>query len=267
LTEIPEHLLKRSRERRAALGLEGGETPASAPAEGQAGDAEPAASPPVPAAAAATPAAAPAAAMEEARAAPPKPEPAYIQAARSRKRIPYWAMPVLAALPLWGYVYVRTLEPPPAGESDPLVLGTELFGANCASCHGASGQGVSAPAFVDGAVVGTWPDWRDHVMWVKLGTDGWPAPTYGANHKTVGGGGTMPTFGDQLDDQQIAQIVLHERELAGEDVSVDNPDYTGLFAVANGETTLAEAEGPGGAPPGLGPISQEAGVDPSELGG
>jgi len=64
-----------------------------------------------------------------------------------------------------------------------------------------------------------------------------------------------------------AEIVLHERELAGEDVSVDNPDYTGLFAVANGETTLAEAEGPGGAPPGLGPISQEAGVDPSELGG
>ena len=53
-----------------------------------------------------------AAAVEEARAAPPKPEPAYIQAARSRKRIPYWAVPVLAALPIWGYVYVRTLEPP-----------------------------------------------------------------------------------------------------------------------------------------------------------
>jgi mono/diheme cytochrome c family protein len=267
LTEIPEHLLKRSRERRAALGLEGGETPARAPAEGQVEDTATAESAPVPAAAAATPAPAPAAAVEEARAAPPKPEPAYIQAAKARKRIPYWAMPVLAALPIWGYVYVRTLEPPPTGESDPLVLGTELFGADCASCHGASGQGVSAPAFVDGAVVETWPDWRDHVMWVKLGSDGWPAPTYGATNKQVGGGGTMPSFGGQLTDQEIAQIVLHERELAGEDVSPDNPQYTGLFAVANGETTLAEAPGPDDAPPGLGPISQEAGVDESELGG
>ena len=271
MTEIPEHLLKRSRERRAALGLEGGEAPASAPAEGQAEAAEPeaGAEAPVPAAAAATPApaAAPGAAVEEARAAPPKPEPAYIQAARRRKRIPYWAMPVLAALPIWGYVYVRTLEPPPTGESDPLVLGTELFGSDCASCHGASGQGVSAPAFVDGAVVETWPDWRDHVMWVKLGTDGWPSSTYGATEKPVGGGGTMPSFGGTFDDQQIAQIVLHERELAGEDVSEENPAYTGLWAVARGETTLAEAEGPDGAEPGLGPLSQEAGVDESELGG
>ncbi|HZA75773.1 MAG TPA: cytochrome c [Acidimicrobiales bacterium] len=267
MTEIPEHLLKRSRERRAALGLGGGETPASAPAEGAAEEAEPATSAPVPAAPAATPAEAPAAAVEEAKAAPPKPEPAYIQAAKSRKRIPYWAMPVLAALPIWGYVYVRTLEPPPTGETDPLVLGTEAFVADCASCHGASGQGVSAPAFVDGAVVQTWPDWRDHVMWVKLGTDGWPGATYGANEKPVGGGGTMPAFGGQLDDQQIAQIVLHERELAGEDVSEENPDYAGLWAVARGETTLAEAEGPGGAEPGLGPLSQEAGVDESELGG
>ena len=267
MTEIPEHLLKRSRERRAALGLEGGETPASAPAEGADEEAEPAASAPVPAAAAATPAEAPAAAVEEAKAAPPKPEPGYIQAARSRKRIPYWAMPVLAALPIWGYVYVRTLEPPPTGETDPLVLGTEAFVADCASCHGASGQGVSAPKFVDGAVVQTWPDWRDHVMWVKLGTDGWPGATYGATEKPVGGGGTMPAFGGQLDDQQIAQIVLHERELAGEDVSEDNPDYAGLWAVARGETTLAEAPGPGDAEPGLGPLSQQAGVDESELGG
>jgi mono/diheme cytochrome c family protein len=268
LTEVPEHLLKRSRERRAALGLEGGETPASAPAEGQAEEAQATESTPVPAAAAATPApASGSTAVEEARAAPPKPEPAYVKAAKARKRIPYWAMPVLAALPLWGYVYVRTLEPPPTGETDPLVLGTELYLANCASCHGASGQGVSAPAFVDGAVVETWPDWRDHVMWVKLGTDGWPAATYGANNTPVGGAGTMPAFGGQLTDQETAQIVLHERELAGEDVSPDNPQYTGLFAVANGETTLAEAVGPDDAPPGLGPLSQEAGVDESELGG
>src|SRR5690606_20077313 len=100
LTEIPEHLLKRSRERRAALGLGGG-APEAAP-----GGAEAAGGAPEPAAAAAPPAApAPAAPVEEAAPEPPPPEPAHIQAAKRRKRIPYWAMTAVAALPLWGYVY------------------------------------------------------------------------------------------------------------------------------------------------------------------
>jgi mono/diheme cytochrome c family protein len=255
LTEIPEHLLKRSRERRAALGLGGGD----APAEGG-GDAPAAAEAPVPATAAATPATTPAAPapVEPAVVAP---EPAYIQAARRRKRIPYWAMPVLLALPLWGYVYVRTLEPPPAGEDDPLVLGTQVYTANCASCHGASGGGVSAPALADGAVLATWPDWRDHAAWVRLGTDGWPAATYGATQKPVGGVGTMPAW-PTLTDQQIAEVVLHERELGGEDVAEDgeNADaLTDLYAVAHGEMTLAEA--------GLGELSEQAGVTEEDLGG
>jgi mono/diheme cytochrome c family protein len=255
LTEIPEHLLKRSRERRAALGLGGDDAPEGAPADAGSGASSEA---PVPAAAAATPATAPAAAVEEAKAAPPAPEPAYIQAAKRRKRIPYWAMTALAALPLWGYVYVRTLEPPPAGEDDPLVLGAEVYSGNCASCHGGTGGGVSAPGFTDGAAVETWPDWRDHAAWVRIGTDGWPAATYGANQKPVGGGGTMPAWAT-LTDQQIAEVVLHERELAGEDVSEENPDYEDLWAVAHGEIPLAEA--------GLGPISEEAGVTEEDLGG
>jgi mono/diheme cytochrome c family protein len=265
LTEIPEHLLKRSRERRAALGLGGDDAPAGgadAPADA------PAETSPVPAAAAATPAPAPAAAVEEAKAAPPPPDPPYIQAAKERKRIPYWAMPVLAALPLWGYVYVRTLEPPPAGETDPLVLGAETFSASCASCHGASGDGGSGPAFTDGAVVATWPDWRDQVMWVRLGSQNWPAATYGATDKPVGGVGQMPSFAGTLDDQQIAQVVLHERQLSDPDnVTEDNEEYADLFAVARGEITLADATGPGSETAGLGPESADAGVPESELGG
>jgi mono/diheme cytochrome c family protein len=256
LTEIPEHLLRRSRERRAALGL-GGAAPEGSPAEKGSGAPGEAAAP-VPAGAAASPAPAPSPAVEEAKAAPPKPEPAYIQAAKRRKRIPYWAMPVLAALPLWGYVYVRTLEPPPAGEDDPLVLGAEVYSGNCASCHGGTGQGVSAPALADGAVVATWPDWRDHAAWVKLGTEGWPGATYGATPKPVGGGGLMPAW-PTLTDQQLAEVVLHERGLAGEDVSEENPDYEELWAVARGEIPLAEA--------GLGDLSQAAGVTESDLGG
>ncbi len=251
MTEIPEHLLKRSRERRAAMGR-GDDAP-----EGSTGDAAASASP-VPAAAAATPAPAPAAAVEPAAPEPPKPEPAYIQAAKRRKRIPYWAMTALAALPLWGYVYVRTLEPPPAGEDDPLVLGAEVYSTSCASCHGGSGDGVSAPGFTDGAIVETFPDWRDHAAWVRIGTADWPSGTYGANEKPVGGGGTMPPW-PTLTDQQIAEVVIHERVLGGEDITEANEDYADLWSVALGEMTLAEAE--------LGPLSEEAGVTPEDLGG
>jgi mono/diheme cytochrome c family protein len=251
LTEIPEHLLKRSRERRAAMGL-GGDAPGAAPAA-EAGEA----GAPVPVEAAATPAPAPSPAVEPAAPEPPKPEPVHLQAARRRKRVPYWAMSALVALPLWGYVYVRTLEPPPAGEEDPLVLGEAVYG-NCSSCHGGTGGGVSAPAFVDGAITETFPDWRDQAAWVRLGTDGWPGETYGATEKPVGGGGTMPPW-PTLTDQELAQVVLHERQLGGEDVAETNPDLTDLWAVARGEMTLAEA--------GLGELSEAAGVTEADLGG
>src|SRR5918997_6116342 len=189
------------------------------------------------------------------------PVPAYIQAAKRRKRIPYWAMTALAALPLWGYVYVRTLEPAPTGETDPLALGAEQYSASCSSCHGGTGGGVSAPGFVDGAVIETFPDWRDQAAWVRLGTDNWPAPTYGANEKPVGGGGIMPPWAT-LTDQQIAQVVLHERSLSGDDVAEDGENaeaYADLYAVARGEMTLAEAE--------LGPVAEAAGVTVEDLGG
>jgi mono/diheme cytochrome c family protein len=250
LTEIPEHLLKRSRERRAAMGL-GDDAPEAAPAESGAAT-------PAPASAAATPAPAPAAAVEEAKPEPPKPEPVYLQAAKKRKRIPYWAASVLAALPLWGYVYVRTLEPPPAGEEDPLTLGAEVYSGNCASCHGGSGGGGAGAQLSDGAVTENWPDWRDQAAWVRLGSENYPSDTYGALDKPTGGMGTMPGW-STLTDQQIAEVVLHERGLAGDDVTEANPDYAELYAVARGESTLAEA--------GLGELSEAAGVTEADLGG
>ncbi len=62
-----------------------------------------------------------------------------------------------------------------------------------------------------------------------------------------------------LTDQEIAQVVLHERELGGEDVTEANPDYADLWAVARGEIPLAEA--------GLGPLSEADGVTEEALGG
>jgi hypothetical protein len=245
MTEVPEHLLRRSRERRAAIGGgdAGGETPsAEAPESATPAVSEEAAAPA--AAAAATPAR-----VEPAP--PPEPEPVRpeVEAYQRRRKIPYWAMPVLAALPLWAYVYQGTLEPPPAGEDDPLVLGEEVYGS-CASCHLASGAGSSAvPALTD--VLETWPDYRDQMMWVRLGSTGWPTDTYGATDKEKQGG--MPEH-PALSDEELAQVVLYERTQFGEE---DPADQEELLAVAEGEMTFEEVE--------LGPEAEEAGVDPAEL--
>jgi mono/diheme cytochrome c family protein len=252
LTEIPEHLLKRSRERRAALGLGGGDAGASSGDE-----AVPAATPAssTPATTGAAPPAVPPtpAAPVEAKPEPPKPVPAYVQAARQRRRVPFWAMPVLAAVPLWGYVFFRTLDPQPL-ENDPLELGQELYVA-CGGCHGGSGQGGSGPALADGAVLDTWNDYRDHMMWVRIGNQAWPAETYGDNDKPVDRSKTMPPH-PNLDDQQLAQVVLYERQvISGEDPA----DEEDLIAIANGEKTFEDV--------GLGPISEADGVSEDELTG
>jgi mono/diheme cytochrome c family protein len=254
LVEIPEHLLKRSRERRAALGLGGGD----APSEGAGGSATPEAPAATPAKAASTPAPTPAAPVEEAKPEPPKPVPAYVQAAQRRRRIPFWATPVLAFLPLWAYVFVQTLEPPPV-EDDPMTLGQELYASQgCSGCHGGTGAGTGAvPALNEGAVLETWPDFRDQMMWVRVGTNGWLGSTYGEQGKPVGGGGTMPDH-PALTDQELAQIVLYERRGLSDEEPPDGEEDL-LLAIAEGEMTFEEA--------GLGPLSEEAGFTEADLAG
>ena len=243
MTEIPEHLLKRSQERRAAIGGEASPSsePASAASDDSPSDA-PATSPAVPAAAAA--------AVAEPVAPPPAPVRPEVAAALRRRKIPYWAMPVLAGLPLWAYVYQATLEPPPADESSPIVLGEAVY-AGCAGCHGDAGEGVSAPA-LDG-VLATWPDYRDHMMWVRLGDPGWPGTTYGATNKPKSVG--MPAHA-ALTDAELAQVVLYERTAFG-GLDPTSEEYLTLVEIAEGKKTFAEA--------GLGPVSTAAGVDPAKL--
>lgn len=185
---------------------------------------------------------------ESSPSAPVRPE---VAAAIRRRRIPFWVMPVLAGLPLWAYLYQASLEPPPDAENDPIVLGEALY-SGCASCHGATGEGVGAtPALTE--VIETWPDPRDHMMWVKLGDAGWPADTYGATAKPKGIG--MPAHG-ALSDAELAQVVLYERtEFGGLDPTSD--EYLALVEIADGHSTVAEG--------GLGELSTAAGVNPSEL--
>lgn len=203
MTEVPEHLLARSRARREAAGLATPSEEGATPAPSAGTDVEPAAS-----AAVATPAAAAAPPPPP----PPKPDPPYIQAYKNRKKIPAWAMPALAILPVWAFVYANTLETPPAAATGPLANGAKIYN-NCASCHGGSGGGGTGPGFTDGALAATFPNFKDQIRWVSLGSADWPGDTYGANNTPKRGG--MPGWAAQLTPLEIAEVVRYEREVLG----------------------------------------------------
>ncbi|MGH9139377.1 MAG: c-type cytochrome, partial [Acidimicrobiales bacterium] len=190
---------------------------------------------------------------------PPKPPRPEVAAYQRRKKIPWWAMPVVAGLPVWATVYAFTLEAPSRGETDPLVLGEELYGSSgCAGCHGAQGEGGVGPSFQDGAIAETWPNWQNHLAWVRLGSSGWPGATYGANEAPKQGG--MPAH-ESLTLEELALIVRYEREMLGGVEPGEHEDLVALtdaIAVeestaadgASVEETLAEAEEPGEGPGG-----------------
>ena len=226
MTEVPEHLLKRSRDRRAALGLGGG--------DGGGGDEAPTAPPSAePAstevAAATATAAAPVAAATPAEVEPPKPRPPYVEAALRRKKIPFWAMPVLAFLPVWALIWVGSLSPATKpGQVGPLQLGAQVFSANCAVCHGAGGGGGVGRPLSNGDVVATFPDIAGQLEFVAVGSDGMGAPgtpygdpnREGGQHSTLSWNGQkMPAFGEVLTAQELLNVVRYEREvLGGEEV-------------------------------------------------
>lgn len=213
MTEIPEHLLKRSKERRAALGLPGGE---GGDAQAAAGDA------PVPAEAApveTAPVAARAAAAPVPAAPPPPPPPPYVQAAQGRKRIPFWAMPVIALLPLWAVIYYNAVKVPPQND-DVLAQGATVYAA-CSGCHGPTGAGGSGAQLNQGEVLKTWPDPKGMMQWIHLGATDWTGSTSkadygdpkrpGGPHNTATHEAVMPAFGD-LSAADLAAVTRYVRE-------------------------------------------------------
>jgi len=211
VTEIPEHLLKRSQARRGA-----------------AGDAAPASDGATPAT---TASAAPAVAAPKAPAVPAGPPPAkpdipVVAAYKARKKIPVWAMVTLSIFPLWAFLYVLALRPEPVKAEGPLGVGTGTY-SNCAGCHGNAGEGVGAfPAFANGSVIATFPHIEDQLRWVKFGTDSYKSagieiagdPNREGGAHIVGASGVMPGWGGSLSDAEILAVVCHERyDLAGGD--------------------------------------------------
>jgi mono/diheme cytochrome c family protein len=245
VTEIPEHLLKRSQQARSKASGE------SAPAESA-----PATTSTSPSPMPATPAAA---AAERAPVAPApapvaKPDPPYIAAAKRRPKIPFWAMATLSILPLWVFMYARSLTPVHKEAAGPLGAGTAIFAANCSSCHGAAGEGGIGYPFAGGEVLKTFPHIEDQLRFVYNGTDRYAAagitvygdPDRAGGVHNTGARGHMPAFGPEtggaLTEAQILAVVCHERfTLAGEDptgenveeydrwCSPDSPAYAGLL--------------------------------------
>lgn len=82
--------------------------------------------------------------------------------------------------------------------ADPeLSLGRDVYGRQCASCHGQSGGGGIGPALGDGRVVEAFPNVADHRAVV------------------VEGRGAMPSFGDRMTDEEMDAVVRYTRELLG----------------------------------------------------
>ena len=219
MTEIPEHLLARSKARREGGAGGGDAAPAAAPAS-DGGES------------AAVEKAAPAATVVESKPAVPDPVAPWVEAAQKRKKIPYWAVPVLAFLPIWAVLYALTLDPPTATEPGPLALGGEVY-AKCAGCHGAAGGGNGAiPALIgESSVTKLFPSPADQVTWIALGTAGYQAAgiaNYAEGYPVGGSGAQMPAWLTSLTAEELMSVVLHEREaLNGEafDIAVWEKDF------------------------------------------
>jgi mono/diheme cytochrome c family protein len=221
LTEIPEHLLRRSRERRAALGLSGGgEGEEAAPPGG-------AAAPPPAATGAAGAPRAPSTEVAVAGAAAPAtvvpPEealPTYIAVPRGphKTKIPLWVMPVLVAIPLWAFLFPGAFgnHQKASVSTDPLVIGNQVYhSAGCSGCHGANGEGGVGPVLHGGQSVLTFPNIADQISWVKTGSAPFAGKKYGDPNRAGGqhgpATGGMPAFGTTLSQAQIEAVVTYER--------------------------------------------------------
>ncbi len=224
MTEIPEHLLKRSASRRGkkpADGDGGGEAakePGTAVAPAQAaGPAEP---PAIREAAAVVP--------RDPDPEPPKPEPAYVQAAKKRKKMPMWAMAIPALTLLWAYSFAGTMQQPEV--EDPLFIeSAALYSSQgCAGCHGVGGGGGVGYQFSNGEIYATFPSPIDQIVHIARGSAAITGEQYGdpdraGGARVAGNRGVMPNY-PGITQNELELIVFHERAtLGGEDTT--DPAY------------------------------------------
>ncbi|HEY5664538.1 MAG TPA: hypothetical protein VIS05_10940 [Ilumatobacter sp.] len=157
---------------------------------------------------------------------PPKPDSAVVAAYKARRRVPFWAMVALSALPVWAFMYARAVTQPPVEAVGPLGLGGEVYGG-CASCHGAAGGGGVGYAFSEGEILATFPHIEDQIRYVYFGTSSYNLagveiygnPDREGGARVTGALGVMPQQGSMaggsLTDYEILAVVCHERYALG----------------------------------------------------
>ena len=210
MTEIPEHLLARSKARRAAAegGGDGGEAAAAPKA---AAGATTSAALPATVESTASPVAAAAPAAKDSRiyAVPEIP---------GKRKIPLFAMPAVIFFPFWILLYLFSFGSH-AGTSrptEPLALGKLVYvEQSCSGCHGAGGEGGVGPKLAGGQAVKTFPIVADHISWVKTGSGPFNGQGYGDPEREGGqhvSRGVMPAFAGKISEAEIAAVVAYERE-------------------------------------------------------
>tara|TARA_B100001996_G_scaffold299823_1_gene240285 strand:+ start:443 stop:1219 length:777 start_codon:yes stop_codon:yes gene_type:complete len=228
VTEVPEYLFERSRQRRIALGLleddGSGSTVVSDSADGDGSQVTSG-----PSNADVIAAAKADAKLEQIT--DTDVDPQWVIAANTRTKIPMWVLPVMFFLPLWAFVYVKMTEPPP----EPVTAiseGAATYAAQCASCHGGDGAGsdgggVGRPLY-NGEVLLTFPKLdADLILWLTVGSEGIGIGNpYGATDRPGGAhisgetGANMPGFGGTLSEYKIYSVARYIREvLSGESIS------------------------------------------------
>lgn len=84
-----------------------------------------------------------------------------------------------------------------SGVSDPvLVEGRDVFGRNCATCHGNEGQGGRGARINDGSVLDNYADAEEMVVVI-----------------TDGKGSGMPAFGERLSARERLAVSRYIREI------------------------------------------------------
>lgn len=87
-------------------------------------------------------------------------------------------------------------DPPEVTIDDPVLQeGRDIYRQNCASCHGASGDGGVGRKLSEGAVADQFPGIEDQIDLV------------------VNGRNAMPAYGERLSEAEIEAVVRYTREV------------------------------------------------------
>ncbi len=178
---------------------------------------------------------------------------AAVAAARRRRRIPLWVIPVLVAVPVWAIIFLGGLSPASDGAPSQLESGAQIFSNQCGTCHGTSGGGGVGRPMTDGALLETFPDILGQLQFVWTGSEGvGPAGSPygdparpGGQHVTQGyeGGAKMPPFRASLTQAQLLAVVRYEREvLSGAEVDPTQLGASGQLLWPDGQPMLDASE-------------------------